>query len=243
MLVNTTDTFDGANIEGVLAAKIARMRRFHLTAGFIIKLFLLKGLDLCFGQDDAVLGDLRFQSLQAVLEVGKLVAQPDRPDARGRDKHALFAQLVGGSCLPIGRELKSGLDNSFLDDGINPVGRVWPATRLLQKRFNTAVIDSVLLAIEGIPGIAHHLTGFRDIAKFFGKVQKSRFVFDDLVGRMQHCGSLSFRGWVCTTNKTDNHIVSQEMFRPLSAQADWGRCQIKSELLHSMLNAICLCIV
>ena len=42
----------------------------------------------------------------------------------------------------------------------------------------------------------------------------------------------SFCGLVCTTIKTDNRSLFQEMHRPQFNLKDWGRCQIKSELIQ-----------
>ena len=91
LLVHPTNALDGADIEGVLTAEIAGMGRFHLAAGLIVMLLLLKSLDLCLGQDDTVFSNLGLQRFQPILEVGKLMPQPDRADAEGRDKHAACA--------------------------------------------------------------------------------------------------------------------------------------------------------
>ena len=77
----------------------------------------------------------------------------------------------------------------------------------------------------------HDLARLRDIAQLFGQVQQSGFVFDDLVGSIQHRGFLVL--WlVCTTIKTDNHHLLQEMRRPHSSLLGRGRCQITSRLIQ-----------
>lgn len=81
LLIDPANAFDGADIESVLAAEIAGVSRFHLTTGLIVMLLLLEGLDLRLSQDDVIFGDFGLQCPQPVLEVGKLVPQPDRANA------------------------------------------------------------------------------------------------------------------------------------------------------------------
>ncbi len=104
LLTDATYAFDSAYIERVLAAKIAWMRAFDLSANFVILLFALQSLHLCFGQDDAFLCRFFLQNRQALLEIRKTMPQPDGADARGRNKDAPLAQFVAGSCLPKSRE-------------------------------------------------------------------------------------------------------------------------------------------
>ena len=54
------------------------MRGPDLAAGLVVQLLLFERLDLGFGEDDAVFGNFRLQGSWALLEVGQIVAQPDR---------------------------------------------------------------------------------------------------------------------------------------------------------------------
>ncbi len=81
LLIDPSDTLQGADVEGILRAQIAWVGGLNLAGGFIIQLFLLQSLNLGFSKDDAVLCHFGFQGLQAILEVGQVMAQPDGADA------------------------------------------------------------------------------------------------------------------------------------------------------------------
>jgi len=81
LLVNAAHALEGADIERVLATQIARISSLNLAASLIVQLLLFKRLNLGLGQDCAVLGNLGFQRLEPLFEVGQIVPQPDRPDA------------------------------------------------------------------------------------------------------------------------------------------------------------------
>jgi len=53
LLIDSANAFKCANIVRVLRAEIARVRRFDLTAGFIIMLLTLHCSDLRLGQNQA----------------------------------------------------------------------------------------------------------------------------------------------------------------------------------------------
>ena len=81
LLVDPANALEGADIERVLAAQITRMSGLNLAAGLIVQLLLFKRLNLGLGQDCAFLGNLGFQRLEPLFEVGQIVPQPDRPDS------------------------------------------------------------------------------------------------------------------------------------------------------------------
>ena len=66
-----------------MTAQIAGMGGFDLPARLIVHAFSShERLNLGLGENDATLGGhFGFQGLQAVLEVGQIMAQPDRPHA------------------------------------------------------------------------------------------------------------------------------------------------------------------
>ena len=66
LLVDAANALEGANVECVLTAQIARMGSLDLAAGFIVQLLFLQRLDLRLGQEDAFFGNLGFQCFQAV---------------------------------------------------------------------------------------------------------------------------------------------------------------------------------
>ena len=55
LLVDSADTLQSTDVEGVLGTEVARMDGFDLATSFIIQLLSLKRLDLRFGQNDAVI--------------------------------------------------------------------------------------------------------------------------------------------------------------------------------------------
>ena len=72
-MIDPAHALQGADIEGVLRAKITRMGCLDLAAGLIIQLLLFKRLHLRLGQDGALVGHLGFQRLQAGFEVRQIV--------------------------------------------------------------------------------------------------------------------------------------------------------------------------
>jgi hypothetical protein len=54
-----------------------------------------------------------------------------------------------------------------------------PPRDILQCLFAAGLIE-FLVAVEGIPGIAHDLAGFRDVSELLGEVEDSHAGFDDL---------------------------------------------------------------
>lgn len=61
LLVDTTHSLDGADIEGILATKIARVGRLDLSVRHVVFLLLLQGNDLCLGQSLASFGNVLLQ--------------------------------------------------------------------------------------------------------------------------------------------------------------------------------------
>ena len=90
LLVDTSDAFEGADMEGILRAQVARMLGFDLPVGLFLVLGLLQGKDLPFGEDQAILSDFGFQGFQTPFEGLEVMAQPDAADsARGDEKTSL----------------------------------------------------------------------------------------------------------------------------------------------------------
>ena len=80
LLVDPANALEGADIERVLTAQIARMSGLNLAAGFIVQYLLFKSLNLRLCQDAALFGDYGIWRLQTRFEVGQIVPQPDRSD-------------------------------------------------------------------------------------------------------------------------------------------------------------------
>ncbi len=67
---------------------------------------------------------------------------------------------------------------------------------------------SVLKHVSTNCPAVHDLAGLRDITQLLCQVQQTGFVFNDLVGSIQHRGFLVL--WLeCTTIKTSNHHLDQ----------------------------------
>ena len=177
------------------------------------------------------MGDPGLQCFKAGLEVGQVMPQPDRADAGGRDKDTLLAQLVGGPGLTIGRKLQRGFDHCLLGGFVDAVGKIGFAPDTLEQSLHAAFLNCGLVSVKGVARHAHDLAGLRNVAQFLGQIQQSSFVFDDLIGSIQHRGVLVL--WlVCTTIKTDNHNLFQEMRRSHSSSLGRERCQITSRLIQ-----------
>ncbi len=166
-MIDPANAFQGTDIEGVLSPKITGMRGLDLAPGLVVELLLLQRLDLSFGENDTLFGNLGFEHLQAGLEVGQVVAHPDRTDPAGGDEDALLAQLVGDPDLAVGRIVDGVFDNGVLGFEIDPVLEIGRPARPLQQRLDAAILDRVPVAVKCIARQAHDLTGLRDIAELF----------------------------------------------------------------------------
>lgn len=136
------------------------MGRFNLASDFIILLFLLESSNLRLGENNALMHNQLFKGLQAVLEAGELVAQPDATDTAWRDKDALFAQFVACPDLAMCREVNGMLNSSLFREFIDAILWVGPALVLMQQGLNSAILDSLFIAIESVSGEPHNLAGF-----------------------------------------------------------------------------------
>ena len=81
LLVYPPNTLDISDVEGVLRPKIPGMFSLNLSLSFFFLLRLFQRLQLRFGQHNILLGHLRFQCFESVLERSKIVANPYRPDS------------------------------------------------------------------------------------------------------------------------------------------------------------------
>src|SRR5262245_23206887 len=102
LLVNASNTLEGADVEGVLSAAITRAFTLEFAMVFFVGLCLLQRGDLSFGEDQAVLRHLDFERLQAVLHGRQIVAQPDRAHPERRHDDAALQQFVGDADLAEG---------------------------------------------------------------------------------------------------------------------------------------------
>jgi len=132
LLIHPAHALEGADIEGVLRAEIARVGRLNLATGLIIELLALQRLNLGLGEDDAFLGHFGLQGLEALLEVGQVIAQPDAPHPTGGDENALLAQLVGDPDLTVGRLIRGVLDYGGFHMGLYTVLGIGNSAVLLE---------------------------------------------------------------------------------------------------------------
>jgi transposase len=91
LLIDTANTFEVADIEGVLRPQITRVGCFDLTTDLIIMLFLFKSSNLSIIENNAVIGDLLFQCFKSFLKVLKVISHPDWAYATARYKHPYLA--------------------------------------------------------------------------------------------------------------------------------------------------------
>jgi len=147
----------------------------------LVGLGFLEGGDLRFGQDQAVLGHLCFQRLEPMLHGLQVVAQPDRADAEGGDRHSLLGERVGDSGLAPGRLVdRHGYDRLF-DLGRNPVLQDRLASRHLLERQLPAFVVEILEPVEAVPAVAHDLTGLADPAELLGQFEQARLGPNDFL--------------------------------------------------------------
>jgi len=109
--------------------------------GLFVGLGFFEGRDLRVGEDQAVPSHLRPERFRPMLHGLQVVAQPDRADAEGRDRHPQFGRFVGDARLPPGR-LDHHRDHRRLDLRGDSVFQDWLAARhLLQRQFATLVVE------------------------------------------------------------------------------------------------------
>lgn len=157
------------------------MRGFDLAPGLVIQFLLFQRLDLGFGENDALFGDLGLQGFQPHLEVGQVVAKPDAAHPAGRHEHTALAHLVADADLAVGRVFDGIRNNRFFRFEIDPVLRVGNPACLLQQRLDDAFLNRIAIAVKPIAGQAHDLTGLRHVAVLFSRIEKASFVTDDFL--------------------------------------------------------------
>jgi|GEM_PF-4680707 len=70
----------------------------------------------------------------------------------------------------------------------------------MQQGFDATLFDCLLVTVESVSRQTHDLAGFRLVAKFFGRIQQTNLVFDDLLVSMKQEGDLfGFDGLVDTS--------------------------------------------
>ena len=108
------------------------MLGLDLPVSFLLILRFFQRLELLFGENDAVLGNLRLKGLETLLEGLQIVSLPDAPDPAGRNKHALALHFVGDAELSPGGLLESQTTDCILPFGgdsvlpTGPMDRSWP---------------------------------------------------------------------------------------------------------------------
>ena len=165
----------------------------------LVGLGFLEGGDLRFGQDQAVVGHLCFQRLEPMLQGLQVVAQPDRADAEGGDRHSLLGERVGDSGLAPGRLVdRHGYDRLF-DLGRNPVLQDRLASRHLLERQLPAFVVEILEPVEAVPAVAHHLAGLADVAELLGQFEQAGLGANDFLILGHLSVSWSRHGGGCAT--------------------------------------------
>ena len=109
------------------------------------------------------------------------MAQPDATDPGGGDVMSPFAKLVTHPKLAQCRLLESQGDYRLLDLGSDPIPEVRLPAGSLHEGLESAFLHRLLIAIEGVAGIAHHLAGPGDVSELLGKAQQSDLVLDDFL--------------------------------------------------------------
>ena len=203
------------------------MFRLDLADGFVVVALPFEGGQLPLRQDHALFGHLLLQGREALLERLEVVPLPHPADARGRDLVAAAAELVAHPDLPQG-----GLVNRQGDDGLfklrrDPVPEVGLPPRLLDQRLDAAVFHGLLVPIERVTGVAHHLARLGDVPERFRQVQEADLVFDDLCV----CTHLGFPSGACGLRFMV--VFGHNQGNPSSFAEE---CQITSQLVHLMAS-------
>ena len=148
---------------------------------FLIGLGLLERGDLRLGQQDALLGYLGLECLEAVLHRGQVVALPDATHTGRRNRQPAPLQRFRHSHLAPGRLLGRQRHSRLFDvDRRAVLQNRLLAANLLQRQFAAFVVQ-LLEPVEAVAAVAHHLTRLAHIAELPGQFQQPDLRSDDLL--------------------------------------------------------------
>lgn len=142
LLVHPPDALESADVESVLWTEIARMSGLYLTTGLIIEFLTFQRLDLRLCENDAVLSYKRLQGLEALFEVGQIMAQPDAAYSARRYENAFLAEFIGDPNLTVGGLLRGVLDYGFLYMGFYTILGVGDSAVLLEQGIDYTFIKT-----------------------------------------------------------------------------------------------------
>ena len=130
-----------------------------------------EGGQLPLRQDHPLFGHLLLEGQEPLLERLEVVPLPHAADPGGRDLIATAAELVADPDLA-----QRGLVDREGDDGLfnlrrDPVPDIGFAPRLLDQRLNAALLNGLLVPIERVAGVAHHLARVGHVPELFRQVQ------------------------------------------------------------------------
>src|SRR6516164_9560410 len=226
LLIDPADTLQGADIEGVLGAAIAGAFALELAVRLLVRLGLLKGGDLGFGQQDAILCHLGFERLEAVFDRRQIVALPHAAHPGRRDRQALPLQSLRYPDLAPGRLLDRQVDHRPFDLRRRAVLQDWLASADLLQRQLAAFVVELLKAVKAVAAVAHHLAGLADIAELLGQLQQTELGSDDLL-LLCHRGLPHAGGRAAVPAR-----VRTAPRPPAPLRKTNNECQIKFKLLH-----------
>ncbi len=129
--------------------------------------------DLRLGEDQLFLRHLGFERFQTMFHRRKVVAQPDRPHAKGRHADAFLGEFVGDARLAPGRLVDRHGHDRRLGLGRGSVLQQRLAARQLLQRLFAAFVVEVLEAIEAVAAVAHDLAGLADVAELLGQFEQA----------------------------------------------------------------------
>ena len=119
---------------------------------------LLERRDLRFGEHHALLGDLLLERDQTLLHRLEAVPLPHASDPRRGDVHVLLAKLVADPHLAQGRFVRGQREDGLFDLGRRPVAQIRAAFAApLHQRLDSAFVGRLLVPIERVAAVAHHL--------------------------------------------------------------------------------------
>src|SRR5215831_11663087 len=201
---------------------------------FLVRLGLLEGGDLGFGQQDVILRHFGFESLEAVFHRGQIVALPHAAHTSGRDRQAPPLQHFRHPHLAPGRLLNRQVDRRLFDFRRGAVlQNRFAAADLLQRQLAAFVIQ-LLEAVKAVPAVAHHLTGLAHVTKLFGQFEQTDLRSDNLLvlGHSRDLRPAAGRRAVPASGE-NRAPPSGSVFGKTN-----NECQIKFKLLQ-IIGAVC----
>jgi hypothetical protein len=109
-----------------------------------------------------------------------------------------------------------------LDLRRDPIPQIRLPARFLHGSLESALLHGLIVAVEGVAGIAHDLAGSGDVSELFSEAQQSDLVFDDLLFCTHWGVALSGASAPVVSVHNQGNLPSSSS---KSVRSDWNYCR------------------